>query len=203
MKNTMNITLGNINLVIEGQPVQLENINLEYTNECSVQELAASASFIKDMVNEVKSMIEEAQASAHAYNQYPKVEVKAAEPKVAEPKEEVKSEKVGQRWDLPAVWSCMIAKKPEGFKKTGVGHYTYECGSVKEKNRIRVILEFKAESIDVDITVAETTAFCHLYEDAEYSSISGINAALIGELIEALPDDIKDFVSDYIKKITK
>ena len=64
MKNTMNINLGNINLVIEGQPVQLENINLEYTNECSVQELAASASFIKDMVNEVKSMIKEAQASS-------------------------------------------------------------------------------------------------------------------------------------------
>lgn len=199
MKNTMNINLGNINIVIEGTPVQLENINFEYTNECSVQELAASASFIKDMVNEVKSMIKDAQASAAQYTPTPIASTTSKttdENKVA-----AAPQKVNQRWDLPSVWSCMIAKKPEGFKKTGVGHYTYECGSVKEKNRIRVILEFKAESIDVDITVAETTAFCHLYEDAEYSCIGGINAALIGELIEALPDDIKEYVSDYLKKI--
>lgn len=201
MKNTMNINLGNINIVIEGTPVQLENINFEYTNEASVQELATSASFIKDLISEIKSAIKEAQASAQqAYAQYPRREIKVAEP---EPKEETKSEKVGQRWDLASVWNVMMAKKPEGFKKTGIGHYTFECGSVKEKNRIRVVIEFKTDSIDCDITVQDSTAFCHLYEDAEDSCISGINAALIGELIEALPDDIKGFIAEYIKKITK
>ena len=199
MKNTFNFNLGEINVTIEGTPVQISNFQMEYTNEASVQELATSASFIKDLISEIKSAIKEAQASTQqVYDQYPRREIKVAEP---EPKEETKSEKVGQRWDLASVWNVMMAKKPEGFKKTGIGHYTFECGSVKEKNRIRVILEFKTESIDVDITVAETTAFCHLYEDAEYSCIGGINATLIGELIEALPDDIKEYVSDYLKKI--
>lgn len=201
MKNTFNFNLGSINLTIEGTPISIENFNMEYTNEASVQELATSASFIKDLISEIKSAIKEAQASAQqAYAQYPRREIKVAE---AEPKEETKSEKVGQRWDLASVWNVMMAKKPEGFKKTGIGHYTFECGSMKEKNRIRVVIEFKQDSIDCDITVQDSTAFCHLYEDAEYSSISGINAALIGELIEALPDDIKGYVSDYLKKITK
>lgn len=194
MKNSMNITLGNINLVIEGQPVVLENIQLNYENEASVQELAAGASFIKDLIGEIKDMVKEAQASATQYTPAPTT-ITTVKADVTEPK------KTEQHWDLPAVWNVMMTKKPEGFKKTGIGHYTYECGSVKEKNRIRVILEFKTESIDVDITVAETTAFCHLYEDAEYSCIGGINAALIGELIEALPDDIKAYVTDYLKKI--
>lgn len=196
MKNTFNFNLGEINVTIEGTPVQISNFQMEYTNEASVQELATSASFIKDLISEIKYAIKEAQASAQQYTPTPTTTT-------SENKVEAAPQKVNQCWDLASVWNVMMAKKPEGFKKTGVGHYTYECGSVKEKNRIRVILEFKAESIDVDITVAETTAFCHLYEDAEYSCIGGINTALIGELIEALPDDIKGYVSDYLNKITK
>ncbi len=194
MKNTFNFNLGEINVTIEGTPVQISNFQMEYTNEASVQELATSASFIKDLISEIKYAIKEAQASAQQYTPTPTTIT-------SENKVEAAPQKVNQKWDLASVWKVMMSKKPEGFKKTGIGHYTYECGSVKEKNRIRVILEFKAESIDVDITVAETTAFCHLYEDAEDSCIGGINAALIGELIEALPEDIREYVTDYLKKI--
>jgi hypothetical protein len=197
MKNTFNFNLGEINVTIEGTPVQISNFQMEYTNEASVQELATSASFIKDLIGEIKSAIKEAQASAAQYQPASASTITTEKADVTEPK------KTEQRWDLASVWNVMMAKKPEGFKKTGIGHYTFECGSMKEKNRIRCVIEFKQDSIDCDITVQDSTAFCHLYEDAEYSSISGINAALIGELIEALPGDIKDFVSDYIKKITK
>ena len=196
MKNTFNFNLGEINVTIEGTPVQISNFQMEYTNEASVQELATSASFIKDLISEIKYAIKEAQASAQQYTPTPTTTT-------SENKVEAAPQKVNQRWDLASVWNVMMAKKPDGFKKTGIGHYTFECGSMKEKNRIRVVIEFKQDSIDCDITVQDSTAFCHLYEDAEYSSISGINAALIGELIEALPNDIKDYVSEYIKKITK
>ena len=197
MKNTFNFNLGSINLTIEGTPISIENFNMEYTNEASVQELATSASFIKDLISEIKSAIKEAQASTQQYTPTPitSTTIKTtAENKIETPKTE-------QHWDLPAVWNVMMKRLPEGFKKTGIGHYTFECGSMKEKNRIRCVIEFKQDSIDCDITVQDSTAFCHLYEDAEYSSISGINAALIGELIEALPDDIKEYVADYLKKI--
>lgn len=191
MKNTFNFNLGEINVTIEGTPVQISNFHMEYTNEASVQELATSASFIKDLISEIKYAIKEAQAYQPCTST------------VATPATPATPEVTEQHWDLASVWKVMMSKKPEGFKKTGIGHYTYETGSLKEKNRIRVILEFKTESIDVDITVGDTTAFCHLYEDGSDSSISGINATLIGELIEALPDDIKGYVSEYIKKITK
>lgn len=197
MKNTFNFNLGSINLTIEGTPISIENFNMEYTNEASVQELATSANFIKDLIGEIKSAIKEAQASTQQiYDQIPRREIK-----VADPKEEAKPEKVEQRWDLAAVWNVMMAKKPEGFKKTGVGHYTYESGSLKEKNRIRIVIEFKQDTIDCDITIGNATAFCHLYENGEDSYMSGINSALIGELIEALPEDVRDYISDYLKKI--
>ena len=194
MKNTFNFNLGEINVTIEGTPVQISNFQMEYTNEASVQELATSASFIKDLISEIKYAIKEAQASAQQYAPTPAPTTTTVENKVETPK-------VEQHWDLPAIWGVMMKKLPEGFKKTGVGHYTYETGSLKEKNRIRVIIEFKQDSIDCDITVQDSTAFCHLYEDAEDSCIGGINAALMEEVIGELPEDIRGFVANYIKKV--
>ena len=203
MKNAIEMTFGTINLVVEGQPIVLENIHMSYSNEASVQEMAAGASFVKDLVREVKDMIKEAQASAQSYQPCTSTPATPATPATtSKPAAEAKPQ-TEQRWDLPAVWSCMMAKLPTGFKKTGVGHYTYETGSLKEKNRIRVILEFKTDSIDVDITIGDATAFCHLCEDGDNSYMTGINAALVGEIIDALPEDIKAYISEYLKKITK
>lgn len=198
MKNTFNFNLGEINVTIEGTPVQISNFQMEYTNEASVQELATSASFIKDLISEIKYAIKEAQASAaQAYQPAPASTITTAKADVTEP------QKTEQHWDLPAVWNVMMKKLPEGFKKTGVGHYTYETGSLKEKNRIKVIIEFKTDTIDCDITIGNATAFCHLYEDGNESYMSGINAALVGDIIDALPEDIREYIAEYLKKITK
>lgn len=197
MKNTFNFNLGEINVTIEGTPVQISNFNMEYTNEASVQELATSASFIKDLIGEIKNVVKEAQASAAQYTPAPTTTITTAKADVAEP------QKTEQHWDLASVWNVMMKRLPDGFKKTGVGHYTYETGSLKEKNRIRVIIEFKTETIDCDITIGDATAFCHLCEDGDDSYMTGINAALVGEIIDALPEDIREYIADYLKKITK
>lgn len=200
MKNTMNINLGNINLVIEGQPVQLENINLEYTNECSVQELAASASFIKDMVNEVKSMIKEAQASSQVYQ--PSCTSTPATI-TAKTTAENKTPKAEQHWDLPAVWEVMMKTLPDGFKKSGIGCYAFETGTTKDKNKIKVQIEFNEDSIDMDIYTGSTAIHGYLYSEAKRSRITGINPALMDDMFEEMPDEIKEFVKNYFDKVNK
>lgn len=201
MKNSMNITLGNINLVIEGQPVVLENIQLNYENEASVQELAAGASFIKDLVGEIKDMIKEAQASAQQYTPTPitSTTIKTTdENKVETPKTE-------QHWDLASVWNVMMAKKPEGFKKTGIGSYTFSSvvSEEKVKDKIKVQIEFNEDSIDMDIYTGSTAIHGYLYSEAKRSRITGINPALMDDMFEEMPDEIKEFVKNYFDRITK
>lgn len=199
MNTNIVIKIGEANTTIEGNPIELKGIELSYQIDANAQEMATSGGILNNVYDKIQEMAKSFNTPTPTPT--PTITPAKSDTSFCEIQNEANTEKAGQRWDLPAVWSCMMTKRPEGFKKTGVGHYTFECGSMKEKNRIRVVIEFKQDSIDCDITVQDSTAFCHLYEDAEYSSISGINAALIGELIEALPDDIKDFVSDYIKKI--
>lgn len=210
MKNTMNITLGNINLVIEGQPVVLENINLEYTNECSVQELAASASFIKDMVSEVKNMIKDAQACASApareYKEHATKEVLPAgtfDDRDIVKKQEKSTKKVSQKWDLPAVWETMIGTLPKGFDKIGIGSYLYK-NEKEDSNGERVNTKIKLsfnDTIDMRIYYADSSASFYLYEDAEKSWIDGINKVLVEELIDELPADVREFVRSFVKKV--
>lgn len=197
MKNSMNITLGNINLVIEGQPVVLENIQLDYENEASVQELAAGASFIKDLIGEIKDMVKEAQASATQYTPAPTT-ITTAKADVTEPK------KTEQHWDLPAIWSIMTRTLPTGFEKTGVGVFTYkhekeEADGKTKKTTIKI--SFKDESIDMNVRLADTSAFFYLYEEGERSWVNGINPAIVNELIDELPEDVKEFVGTFVKKV--
>lgn len=200
MKNTFNFNLGEINVTIEGTPVQISNFQMEYTNEASVQELATSASFIKDLIGEIKSAIKEAQASAQAYQpSCTSTPVTTTAKTTVENK--VETPNTEQHWDLQAIWGVMVKTLPEGFKKSGIGHYTYESGSLKEKNRIRIVVCFKPESIDCDITVKDSTAFCHLYEDGTEGYISGVNPGLMEELVGELPEDVRGFIANYIKKV--
>lgn len=202
MKTRNVFTLKNIVLNIEGNPIELGDINFENEIECSVQELAQSGSFIKDMIYQIRDAIKEAQASAQAYHPAPATTASTSTPAISSATSKIEPQKTEQKWDLPAIWNVMMAKLPAGFKKTGVGHYTYETGSLKEKNRIRVIIEFKTDTIDCDITIGDATAFCHLYEDGKESYMTGINAALVGEIIDALPDEIRSFVAEYLKKVS-
>lgn len=210
MKNTMNITLGNINLVIEGQPVVLENINLEYTNECSVQELAASASFIKDMVSEVKNVIKEAQACASApavqYKQQVAKEVLPAgtfDDRAVLSKQEKSTKKVSQKWDLSAVWEVLMSTLPDGFDKTGVGSFVYTHERENEKgNTVRTTIKLMFnDTIDMRIYVGESSASFYLYEDAAKSWVDGINKTLVEDLIDELPSNVREFVRSFVKKV--
>ncbi len=190
MNNNFELTIAIKGLEVTSNGCTCEDIQFTSKGNFGNEYVAVLGEALNHMLTKIPDAINPCSIEKENFCEVDKVSPATPEPK-----------KLNQRWDLPAIWSVMMSQKPEGFKKTGVGHYTYECGSIKEKNRIRVVIEFKQDSIDCDITVQDSTAFCHLYEDTEYSSISGINAALIGELIEALPDDIKEYVSNYLKKI--
>ena len=201
MKNTFNFNLGEINVTIEGTPVQINNFQMEFTNEASVQELATSASFIKDLIGEIKSTIKEAQTSAQGYQ--PSSTHATTTVKTTAENKVVETPKAEQRWDLPAIWSVMTSTLPAGFDKAGVGSYVYiyECendNGKKVKTTIKIAFN---DSIDMRIYVGETKASFYLYEDAERSWADGINPSLINELIDELPDGVREFVRNFVKKV--
>ena len=192
MKNTFNFNLGEINVTIEGTPVQINNFQMEFTNEASVQELATSASFIKDLIGESKSTIKEAQASAQGYQPSTSTHATTTVKTTTENKIEPKMK---QRWDLPAVWSVMMAELPKGFEKAGVGCYTYK----KDEASIRI--SFKDEYIGMNIRSGDAQASFYLYEDADRSWFNGINQTIIDELINELPEGVGEFVRNFVKKV--
>lgn len=200
MKNSVKINLGSINLSIEGTPISLENISLDYSTEASVQELATGASFIKDMVNEVKSMIKEAQVEPQHCITNNTPESKPTETNI---KPTTAAPKIEQKWDLPAIWGVMMKSLPDGFKKTGIGSYTFETTEEKEKNKITVHIEFNENSIDMDIYTGSTAIHGYLYSEAKRSRISGINPVLIQDMIEEIPTEVREFVKNYFDKVTK
>lgn len=206
MKNSATFEIKDINVVIEGQPVNIQGCTIHYENEASVQELATGSSFIKDLIHEIKDMVKEAQASATQYQPSctststpatTAAKNKVETPQVAEP------QKTNYTWDLPAVWEVMMKKLPEGFKKSGIGCYEFETGTIKDKNKITVKIEFNEDSIDMDIYVGSTTIHGYLYSKGERSRVSGINPVLMQDVIEEMPNEIKEFVKDYFDKVNK
>lgn len=111
--------------------------------------------------------------------------------------------KTEQRWDLPAIWSCMMSKKPEGFTKTGIGCYTFEAGTITDENKIKVNIEFNEDSIDMDIYMGSSAIHGYLYSDGKRSRITGINPALMNDMIKEMPNEIEEFVKNYFDKIIK
>ena len=204
MKNSMNITLGNINLVIEGQPVVLENIQLNYENEASVQELAAGASFVKDLVSEIKTLIKDAQTTANATT---KAITKEELPNgTFDDQDLVKktSKKPSQKWDLFAIWEVMTSSLPEGFVKNGIGSYVYKYERENDngkKEKITIKLSFQEDSIDMRIYVGSNVSSFYLYEDPKSSWFDGIHKCLIEDLLNALPADVREFVRIFVKKV--
>lgn len=209
MKNAATFEIKDINIVVEGQPINIQGCTIHYENEASVQELATGASFIKDMIHEIKDFVKEAQASAQQqYNNRiadtptstpatTAAKNKVETPQVAEP------QKTNHTWDLPAVWEVMMKKLPEGFKKSGIGCYEFERGTIKDENKITVKIEFNEDSIDMDIYVGSTSIHGYLYSKGERSRVSGINPVLMQDVIEEMPEEIKEFVKDYFDKVNK
>ena len=170
MKNTMNINLGNINLVIEGQPVVLENINFEYTNECSVQELAAGASFIKDLIGEIKSTIKEAQASAIKPEQS---QVVAPAPQIYSDNFcEVTKEKVEHRTDINKVFECLekVLPQHEGWTSDGYGNISFK------KDDAKASIALQKNKIEMHIC-PETGSNLHIYLYKNRVNLDGVAPA--------------------------
>ena len=115
----------------------------------------------------------------------------------------VEAQKINQVWDLPAIWGIMMKSLPDGFKKTGIGSYTFETTEEKVKNKIKVQIEFNEDSIDMDIYTGSTAIHGYLYSEAKRSRITGINPALMDDMFEEMPDEIKEFVKNYFDRITK
>lgn len=204
MKNSATFEIKDINIVIEGQPINIQGCTIHYENEASVQELATGSSFIKDMIHEIKDFVKEAQASAQAYQpSCTSTPTTTAAKNKVETLQVVEPQKTNCTWDLPAVWEVMMKKLPEGFKKSGIGCYAFETGTTKDKNKITVKIEFNEDSIDMDIYVGSTTIHGYLYSKGERSRVSGINPVLMQDVIEEMPDEIKEFVKDYFDKVNK
>lgn len=199
MKTRTSFIAKDTRLTVEETPIEIGTIECEFEVECSVQEMAQSGSTIMNVLKFVKDSIKEAQASAQPCQpSCTSTPAKTATvPKVAEPK------KINQEWDLPSVWEVMMKKLPEGFKKSGIGCYAFETGTIKDKNKITVKIEFNEDSIDMDIYVGSTAIHGYLYSEGERSRVSGINPALMQDMIEEMPEEIKEFVKDYFDKINK
>ena len=200
MKTRTSFIAKDTRFTVEETPIEIGTIECEFEVECSVQEMAQSGSTLMNVMKFVKDSIKEAQASAQAY-QPSCTSTPATTTAKTTAENKVETPNTEQHWDLQAIWGVMVKTLPEGFKKSGIGHYTYESGSLKEKNRIRIVVCFKPESIDCDITVKDSTAFCHLYEDGTEGYISGVNPGLMEELVEELPEDVRGFIANYIKKV--
>lgn len=189
-------TLGSLNFTIDGAPIVLENITVKFSADYTAQELATGASFFKDLLKEIKPIINAATTPA------PKVEEPAELPTGSftggEPIK-AKPEKVDQKWDLPAVWEVMTSTLPDGFKKTGVGVCVYSYTDDNGRTTIRI--SFKDESIDMSVRVGDTQAYFYLYEEGKRSWVNGINPTLVNELVNELPKDVKEFVRTFVKKV--
>lgn len=181
-----------------GVPVEIKPITMEL--EMSVQEIAQGGTNTLKMVDSIKEVIKEAQASAQVYQ--PSCTSTPATI-TAKTTAENKTPKAEQHWDLPAVWEVMMKTLPDGFKKSGIGCYAFETGTTKDKNKIKVQIEFNEDSIDMDIYTGSTAIHGYLYSEAKRSRITGINPALMDDMFEEMPDEIKEFVKNYFDRITK
>ena len=187
MKFSTDYNLENINFVIEGTPIEIGKISGTVSTEASVQELATSTSFFKDLISEIKSTIKEASTTA------------TTSTTVTAPASTPTSINVNQTaWDLESIWSVMTKTMPEGFKK-GLGTLSYETPETKST---KIVFTFSNKSIDMDIYMPTINIFTYLYED--HAKINGINKNLLPEVAEYLPEGaIRDFVKNYIDKVIK
>ena len=121
MKTNFNFVIGNANITIDGQPVQVEDIKIGAECEYSVQELATGATLIKDLVNQFKDIFKDKISTAT---------------QVATTKAETKEEFPAGTFDDRAIVKKEIKVEPtpidrlfEDFEelldKIGCGKYTF------------------------------------------------------------------------------
>lgn len=188
---------------------------MEYTNEASVQELATSASFIKDLVGEIKNVIKNAQACASApAREYQKTETardRVAEKAVEEVKEEDK---------IANIWNRIMKILPDTFVKSGVGQYKYQKpeepkpvkkgkGTFSSEEEEVVPYKSKEKIMEAELELTDhiefkvynptgqsVTIFVHSAGINRY----GVNPSLYDEFIESLGCDeaTKRFVAEMI-----
>lgn len=201
MNTNIVIKIGEANTTIEGNPIELKGIELSYQLDANAQEMATSGGILNNVYDKIQEM-------AKSFNTpTPTPTITPASTKsntsFCEIQNKEKPKKVEQLWDLPAIWGVMMKSLPDGFKKTGIGSYTFETTEEKVKNKIKVQIEFNEDSIDMDIYTGSTAIHGYLYSEAKRSRITGINPALLNAMFEEMPDEIKEFVKNYFDRITK
>lgn len=201
MNTNIVIKIGEANTTIEGNPIELKGIELSYQLDANAQEMATSGGILNNVYDKIQEM-------AKSFNTpTPTPTITPASTKsntsFCEIQNKEKPKKIEQLWDLPAIWGVMMKSLPDGFKKTGIGSYTFETTEEKVKNKIKVQIEFNEDSIDMDIYTGSTAIHGYLYSEAKRSRITGINPALMDDMFEEMPDEIKEFVKNYFDRITK
>lgn len=183
MKNTFNFNLGEVNVTIEGTPVQISNFQMEYTNEASVQELAAGASFIKDIVSQIKDLINQAQAPA------PIIHTETPIKKVEAP---IESPAPTPTTDLTKLWSDLIRSAPTEAK------FGLSTISLKVDD-CRVDAAIEEDVINVHLWVREDPVHGHIYKD--HVSWSGAPTSMYSAILDCCIKDTNEDITEFVKKL--
>lgn len=180
MKNTFNFNLGEINVTIEGTPVQISNFQMEYTNEASVQELAAGASFIKDIVSQIKDLINQATTPTPT----PTV-IKRVEAPIEESPTPVSR-------DLMCLWKSISNAAP---KESETSLSTLSL----KKDGVRIEANLEEDVIRIHIWSRGDVIHGHVYSDHE--SWSGAPTALYSGILDCIFTDAGEDTASFAKRL--
>lgn len=197
MKNAATFEIKDINIVIEGQPINIQGCTIHYENEASVQELATGGSFIKDMIHEIKDFVKEAQASAQQqYNNRiadtPTPTITSTSTPVSTvttsksddtfceiQKSKAAPKKVEHRLDIAAAYNCLekVLSDHRGWKNDGYGNIRYEDTDTKGEISLmgkKIECNFTEISNDKNRNEERNTSHVNIYIHEKYVNIIGI-----------------------------
>ena len=191
MKNTF--VLNGLNITIEGQPIAIDK--LEVTSEMSAQELATSGGLIKDLVGELKPLIQEAVkpvatpavTTTTPNNNYNKSNNNYNNNYKNNKNDNYKKESRQHNFDA--------IPKPEGFKEVGYKRWMYESGSYAGEDRLAVHVDnAKYGVIHINVMSAHQSVHIHMYPDN--TTYNGASPETIREILKhiGMPEELQQYI---------
>ena len=183
MKNTFNFNFDNINITVDGTPINIDGLNLNIESETSVQELATSANFIRDLIDQIKGLINAATAPTPTET---KTIIKRVEAPIESP--------TPTPTDLDKIWRDLMTTAPKDA----------ECGLstiALKKDGVRIDASIEEDVINVHLWVREDVVHGHIY--ADHASWSGTPTRMYSGLLDCAIKDTDEETTEYIKTILK
>ena len=184
MKNNFTFNLGQININIDGTPVNIENINISVDSEMSVAEMTQSFGMFKSLIDELKSMITPP--------------LKDEEP-IEEPKKVI-----NQRWDLDAVWSVIKARAESCFDENGLSRIRWTNKSEDDSKQFEEVeFEFGINDIHMYVRKNQDNFWSYLCEDGS-RSYCAIRNSIAKDIIASISDEnVREIAMSFLDKVIK